>query len=308
MKYLRKPTNPLVYYLILTLTFFLLLAFLPANKTVMAMYDLTATEYRLLSFFVYLPLAAIWFAAFFGYKKLQAYARSVKGTPEGLGYEGLARGFMWLAWGLTVPTIIALVLNVIASHHPGFLPTAIISVNYLNVLFPLIAFSVLGNATHRLVSRRDDGASLVANKKILFVFVALSIIYCYLIFRHLEGAALNSNDNPYHLPVWMILMTIVLPYLYAWFIGLLAAYDVSRLARRVNGVLYQQALRLVSGGVTLVIASLISVQYLRSVVPRSGHLSLNLMLVTICLIYVVMMLGFVLITLGANRLKKIEDI
>jgi hypothetical protein len=108
--------------------------------------------------------------------------------------------------------------------------------------------------------------------------------------------------------VWLLVLTIIIPYLYAWFIGLLAAFEITVVARQAKGILYRQALRLLAGGVSVVIAGLITIQYVRSVFPSGGKLSLGLVLLLIYLVYLIVAAGFVLITLGANRLKKIEEI
>jgi len=262
----------------------------------------------MLLFLIYLPLAIIWFTAFYGYNKLKQYARSVRETPEGLGYEGLARGFTWLSWGLLVPVTITIVLHAISGQNPNFNASAIIISNYISLIFPLIAFSIINNASHRLVSRRGEDTTLSANKLIMILFIVLGVAYCYLVFKHIDGHGLTDSNNPYMIPVWLIITTIVIPYLYAWFVGLLAAYDLHRLSKRAKGVLYRQALSLLSRGATLVIVSLISVQYLRSVVPRTGHFSLSMTLVTTYLIFIIMMFGFIMISLGASRLKRMEDI
>ena len=304
-----KIQRPLFEYLILTAIFFLLVAILPANTSVMQDYGLSTHQYHILLFLVELPLAAVWFAAFFGYARLSQYAASVSNTAEGRGYEKLARGFKWLAFGLVIPSIVSLIVNAIADKHPNFHATAIITSNYLTVFFALVAFSIISNASRTLNHYKKQPDGLVSNKSILLLFVTLAVAFCYLIFRHVAIAAgITSSDNPYYLPIWLLMVTLVIPFLYAWFVGLLAAYDLGQLAKHSKGVLYKQAVHLLAGGVSIVIASLIAIQFLRSVIPRTGHVSLNLVLVTIYLIYIVNVIGFAMISVSASRLKRIEDI
>jgi len=300
MKHLKRFNTPISNYIALTLFFFVLIGLLPANKLVMRSYNISAHEYHVLLFIVELPLAAIWFAAFFGYAKLRDYARSVAKTPEGTGFNRLAFGCQWLVWGLVLPSIVSLIINAIAANnHPGLHETAVIGINYLNLVFPLIAFTLISQGAHQLIAQGRIRLAVVDIKNIIPLFVVLGVLYCYLTFRHLDLHSLAASNNPYYLPVWILLLTITIPYLYAWCIGILAAYDISLFAKYTKGLLYRRALRLVAGGLILVIASLIGVQYLHIVTPRMGHLSLNSLLVTVYLVYVVN---------GASRLKKIEDI
>ena len=54
------------------------------------------------------------------------------------------------------------------------------------------------------------------------------------------------------LPIRVLLITLILPYLISWFVGILAAINVFRFSQTIDGILYRRALRsLVWGIVTL---------------------------------------------------------
>ena len=109
--------------------------------------------------------------------------------------------------------------------------------------------------------------------------------------------------------VWAALLTYLIHgFGFTWFIGLLAAYEMYLYSKHVDGVLYQQAIRQLSFGVIAVIASSIIIQYLRSAVPRTGHLSLNTILLIINIVYLFMVTGYVFLSLGARQLRKIEEV
>lgn len=308
MHHLKRFSSPLNSYIILTVLFFLLIAVVPVSTTAMHNYNMSAQQYRILLFMVELPLAFVWFAAFYSYAKLNDYAKIVSKTAEGHGFERLALGSKWLAWGLVLPTIISLATNGFANNHTGFHSAAIIVVNYLNVIFPIIAFSLISQGSHMLTVSQRLRPALLSIRLMMLAFIILGVVFCFLTFLHLDLHNPSSSLNPYYLPIWLLIFSVIIPYLYAWFVGLFAAQELILVARNVKGVLYRQALQLVASGVGLVVVSSIGVQYLRSVVPRTGHLALNTVLVTTYLIYLVLVLGFVLISMGANRLKKIEDI
>jgi hypothetical protein len=57
-----------------------------------------------------------------------------------------------------------------------------------------------------------------------------------------------------------------------------------------------------------VIISSIGLQYLHAVIPRKGHIEIGELLIGVYLIYAIVAIGFILISAGANRLKKIEEV
>jgi hypothetical protein len=274
----------------------------------MRTYHLSSPEYHVLLFLVELPITLIWFAAFYAFHRLQRYTASIVNTKEEEVFQKLTSGFQWLAWGLVVPTIISLITESIAAKHPGFESTSIISANYLNVIFSVVAFSYIADSAHKLFTQANIKTPDVAFRTLLFFFVTLGTLYCFFTFRHLDLQHLSSNNNPYYIPVWLLIFTIIVPYLYTWLLGILSAYQFALFSKQVKGIIYRRALQFVSGGVAIVILDSIGIQYLHTVIPRSGHLALNIILLASYFIYFCIVLGFILISLGVNKLKKIEDI
>jgi hypothetical protein len=150
--------------------------------------------------------------------------------------------------------------------------------------------------------------SLVNARLIIVGFLAFGVLYCYLIFSHLNLGSLSSTANPYHLPAWLVVLTVIVPYLYAWFMGVLGSYELIIYRRHVRGVLYKQAIGLLVGGLITVVFSSVALQYVGSVQPRVGHLLLNDRLVFIILFRIIGGIGFVLLALGASKLKRIEEV
>lgn len=296
------------WYAGLVILYLLLIIILPANHQATHDYHLSALQYRILYFAVAIPSIAVWFAAFFGYAKLQEYAHSIKNSAEAEAFERLANGCKWLAWSLPVPALVGISLNAIASQWPGFHAAAIVLVNYAALILPLVAFSILGLASRELINQTKLRISALSARSIMLLFVIGGVLYCYLTFRHFDPTSLGSTHNPYHLPIWLMLLTVIIPYLYAWFMGLLAAYEITSYSKQIGGVLYKQALHLLVSGLLAVILGSILLQYVSSVEPSPGHLVLNYRLLLITMFRIVDGIGFTLIAAGASRLKKIEEV
>jgi hypothetical protein len=295
-------------FILLASLYTALIFILPASPISMAAYSINALEYKIILSAIALPSIVVWLVAFISYAKFRDYAGLIKRTPEGIHFSKLADGATWLAWSLPIPVILGLTLGAVSTHWPGFRPTSIILGNYINLLLPLVAFVLISSATRGLINDAKLKLSLTNVRVIMFAFVSAGVIYCYFIFKQLDLTSLVSSNNPYFLPIWLIVVTLIIPYLFIWFVGILAAYELQLFSKKVHGVFYRQALRLLAAGLITVIASSIALQYINGVFPRLGYLVLSYKLVLVLLFRIVGGAGFILLAIGADRLKKIEEV
>lgn len=306
-----KPptTHALGHYMVLVCLYAALIFILPPNTQALAAYNISTLQYHFILMGLVLPSLAIWLTAFVGYAKLRQYAQSVADTPEGIHFEKLTMGCMWLAWSLPLTAILPFILNAMANKWSNFHPAAVIISNYLNLFLPLVAFSLIAIAARGLMTSTGRvNINPVMARLIIFSFLTGGVLYCYLTFRSFDLSGFASTHNPYFLPIWLLILTITVPYLYAWFMGTLAVYELSLFTKQVRGILYQRALRFMIGGLIAVILSSIASQYINSLVPRDSHLIVDYHLLLISLFQVIGGVGFILLTIGAARLKKIEEI
>jgi hypothetical protein len=305
MKKFHRPARTLTYYILLAVTYTLLSAFLPVNHETATLYHLSAVQYHILLLIVTLPVLVIWCVAFYGYSQVKRYASVIHETREGPAFTFIADGLMWLAWGLPIPAIISAVMNALGDTYHGFYGTSVIITNYANMLVPLVALHILSSGSRTLLEKSNLRLSIISTKFLTLLFVLIGTVYCYFLFR--EPAASLSAD--YYLPPWLIIGTLVVPYLYAWFVGLLGAYEISLVSRHAGGVLYRRALQLLSRGLTVIIVASITLQFLHSLLSHnaSSHLSLGYMLIIIYLLLFVMGLGYSLVAYGVRRLRRIEE-
>lgn len=285
-----------------------LIFILPANHQVMHDHNLSSLEYKILLFTVVLPVLAIWFVGFFGYAKLQEYAKSIQKTADADGFSRLALGCAWLAWSLPIRSLVNICTGAIANSSPGFHSASVVINNYTGLALSLVAFIMIGSASRHLFERAKISLTSTSMRTMMFLFVVGGVLYCYLIFRQFHSGGLVSSDNPFHLPIWLMVLTIIVPYLYAWFVGILAIYEMTIYSRQVRGVLYRQALQLMVAGLIATVIGSIAFQYASSVRAPDNQLILNTHLFLDLLFRIITGIGFILIALGASRLKKIEEV
>lgn len=295
-------------YLMLAVLYAFLICILPASKQTMAAYNLSLIEYKLLLFGISIPTFMVWLAAFIGYARFHDYANAIKGAPEAYGYKRLALGTTWLAWALPISSIVAIILSGIAHSYQDFRPSSIIIANYVALLLPLIGFIYIGSAARALSATAHKAFDLSKAKTIITLFALLGLTYCYFTFTRFDLVSLTNTDNPYYLPIWLMMFTIIVPYLFSWFTGMLAALEIMIFSKHVHGLLYRQALQLLAAGILTVVVSSIALQYINSASPRVGYLILGYKLLLITLFKLLAGAGFVLVAYGASKLKRIEEV
>lgn len=293
---------------LLILFYVVLLFLLPVNKASLAAYHINMFQERIINFVITTPSFIVWLAAFMSYAILRQYANSIRRAPEGQHFEKLAKGSHWLAWSLPIAAISALLLNGIANKWTDFQPTAVITTNYISLILPLIGLSIIGAASRGLVSIAGIKHSLSNARFIIILFLAAGVIYCYLTFRHFDLTSLSSTSNPFYLPIWVMAFTVIIPLLYAWFIGFLASYEIVLLSRQVGGVLYRQSLKYLAGGLVTIIGSLIALQYMHGISAHPSHLMLDYGLAFKIVFEVTAGIGFVLLGYGALKLRRFEEV
>lgn len=305
---MKFTCGPLMHYFALTALFLFLVMLLPASQTAVPAYDIAALQHKALVLLYVLPLAVIWFTAFYGYSLLRTYVSKLHTAPERAGFAWLVHGSGWLAYGLPITAIMAVVVHFYLGNNPDFTETAVIIKNYTLLVVPLIGFSLISTGARMLTSRSHIHLNRVTMISVSAMFVTLGLLYCYSSLRNFDVTSLSSSNNPLFLPIWLVVVTIVIPYLYTWFIGLLAAYELILLAQQSSGILYRQALKYVGYGVAVVIISSITLQYVNSVNSLADEVSLYTAFTAAYSIGIITALGYLLMALGATKLIRIERV
>lgn len=300
--------NAITQVVVLMVVYLLLLFVLPIGQENIDHYNLTMLEYKVLRFAIVAPSLLVWLAAFIGYSTFQKYAEIVKATPEGESYYQLARGCAWLAWSLPVVSFVSLICSSLFYAYPAFHAASIIITNYSDLILAFISFSLIGVGSRELLKVADLRLKLASARLIVVLFLIIGVLYCFLTFSHFDLHDLGSSHNPYYLPLWLMAIGVIIPYLYVWFVGLLSAYEISLYSKNTTGVLYKRALRLLATGIVTIIVSSIALQYLNGIEPRNGHLLLTPKLLLTVLFRVISGLGFITLSVGTVRLKKIEEV
>jgi len=249
------------------------------------------------------PYGLIWFAAFYGYGQLQAYSKAVPHSGEGKAFRKISDGLRILAWGLILQAMLALILNAVALGNTGLHAFITIVNHYFALAVALVAFIYVNNGTHQLVNLVHARLSQFGTRILIVVAALVGAL-----FQHYVVINQNTNQNPFYLSIYPLIITIIVPYIFTWVVGIISVYELRAYAARVKGVLFRHALDQLAAGLIIVILISIAVQYVTTAFSASAHPSLGSMLTIGYILLAVEALGFALVAFGAKRLKKIEEV
>lgn len=290
------------------LLYIVLIILLPAHNETIHTYGLSESTFKIILTSIAIPTILVWLAAFVSYAKLEDYSWAIRKSKEGKYFANLSRGTKWLAWSLPVPSLVSLIFISLANSSSSFFVSSIIITNYISVILAVIAFSFISYATNGLATYADIKYGIVSSRLITLIFVTIGVLYCGLTFMRFDIHYFWSTNNNFFIPAWLLIFTLVIPYLYSWFVGLLAAYEISLFSHKTKGIVYKEALTYLASGLVAVIVGLIAQQFIISLLPKTWHLVLDFRILLILLFKVISGIGFVAMGIGAIKLKRIEEV
>lgn len=294
-------------YLVAVVVYLGVTFLLPVDMQNAARYNLSATSLRLLSATVVVPLMLIWGAAFYGYAKLRRYSDTIKSSAEGQAVATTANGVMVLAVGLPITSIINKLLKFIGQSHTNLATGFTISTNYVSLLFPLIAFFLISVGVGRLTKLKNKRLPRRGVHSILILFSFISVGYVSLLV-HFAFSAVQGAGSVYKMPLWLVLTTLAVPYIYTWFVGIMAAYEMLVYNATLKGVIYRKSWSLVSVGLGLIITSQIVVQCTTSLSRQLSQLHIASLISIVYGLLFLMAAGYIVLAYGIRKLQRIEEV
>jgi hypothetical protein len=299
---MQKRPTPLTWFVILSLLTIALALGLPPDPHAVRELHTSAVAYRVAIAVLLIPYIVIWYTSFYTFSKLRDYTKPLKGTKDGDAFHKITLGMGLLSFSLVIPTTISLLLTSIAAHHESFKATSIIIDNYLGLYPGLIAFLVMFNGARQLLRTVKGGSEQIDLRWHAPWFLLLSVVFSHLAIEN------YYHSHPYHLNLNILIVTIIVPYLYGWMVGLLCAYQLRLYARTVKGLMYRQAVRRFANGIAVAIAGSVAIQFVNITLAQRLSKSLGAVLLADYLLLIVVAVGLILMALGTKKLKQIEEL
>jgi hypothetical protein len=299
------------YYIAVFITWlvYVLLTFSAPVTETSKKYGLTQPTLDALRITVALPLLIIWLLAIYGALHLKRYAQTIEKGFDGQSLHKMSIGLFVLALGMISSSLFGTIrsLNI---YNPEIVVIMTILTNYLNVITPLIAYFLIFQSSSKLLHNINAKAVSQVHKLLaLLPLGILAALYIWLTLSNPNRQTPVSSDTAasFYLSDPLIFLTIIIPVVIAWGLGILSVLNIYSYMKNVQGIIYKQSLKYMAFGIVGVVGASILTQALLALgATRLMGVSLGWLL---CIVYVLLAaiaLGYVLIALGSKKLSKIE--
>lgn len=294
-------------FIILIVVYVALAILLPTNPQTVARYNISELQAKLLNLTIVIPISLIYLTALYGFLRVDEYAKKIADTKEGPHFRNIALGLMILAFNLPIASIISSLRSYARFAAPDLLPGLVVFRNHLSVILMLIAMVCIAKGVAGLLDtlKRRNAVKTKAPLYGILGPVMLATVYTWLIVE--QSVHATGADNPFFLPVWIIIFTIAAPYVFAWSTGIWAAQRLLFYQAEVKGIVYRQAISRIAKGIAVIILVSVLVQCFTSLAGVLNRLELTPLLAFIYFLLILYAVGFGLVARGANKLKLIEE-
>jgi hypothetical protein len=273
-------------------------------------FNLTPSKTHFLQLTIALPIVLIWAVAIYGAARFKIYTNKIKQHKDGMALNQIAIGLTILVASLMANGVFS-VLRAWAFKN-GWLPTYTILSNYLAVLLPLAAFiyMYLGSTKLKKLARNKDASSGSAWLISGLVIVVVAAVYIKALYSYQYRTATPdpSRYSSFYMSDLLILLTLILPYLISWWLGIKACLNIWSYQRDVKGLIYRQSLMRLVVGVLVAVSFSVILQLLvasSTLIAKAGLGSILIILYLLILLYA---LSYLIIASGARRLDAIEKV
>lgn len=274
-------------------------------------YSVTLLQINLLRVTLLLPYLLIWMSGLFAFLHFHSYQSFLGKSPEASGFKKLTKAIGFLLAVVIIPLFVSLYGTY---HADSYLVQKTITIlrNNLTVIFYLISFYYLWGASSELITALiKDEKKLKPKYEIVSIITAL--LGLILIFLILHNPFRSTSSNPlirptYYLSDWSIFITIIIPYLLVWLLGLLAIINIKTLANEVSGVIYKKTFNSISRALIILISLVISLQFLSQASTFFAHASLGIILSVVYALLLLIAGAYLYLAKAAKQLTAIEKI
>ncbi len=293
-------------FALLMLTYIVLNFTLPTDPQSLEKYQLTQTGARLLTFTFVAPLIIIYTAAFYGFIRFDDYADKVRKTKEGPHFQKLAVGLMILAFSLPIQSIIGSLFNYVKHGNEGLVPVVTVFREYTLLIFAFAAvFMIAKGAEGLFETLRKSKKKTIPSNYALIGTIIIASVYTWLITAESSTAV---AEPAHYLPDWLIVLTLAIPYVFVWCIGIRAALQLHHYQNGIKGVIYKRAFDYLSRGVGVIIFISIFLQFITTLTEHLNRLSLAPLLLVFYFLVALYGVGYGFVARGAKKLKQIEEV
>lgn len=296
---------------VVVLAYLATILFFPSDSAAVVQYHISDFQLRLLSLAVVVPAIAIWITAFYSLVKIGSYAARIKDMADGKAFLIIYKGLAITIIGLPLSALVSRLLSYFTERTALSQAFTTIVNTHLTLAFYLFGFAFLAAGAWKLV--RHVAKTSVPKMHTYGTAVALlvlSIVYFAVTLTNpsREIAVAPAPMAAYYMQDWLIITTIVIPYIITWGLGFYATLWLHTFHKSIGGKIYRKALKRLNTGFFMVILTTILVQFLQSASTHIYGWTLGAIIAFVYLLLFIIALGYILIAIGAKDLNRLEEI
>ncbi|MEO5499733.1 MAG: hypothetical protein ABIR46_04500 [Candidatus Saccharimonadales bacterium] len=294
-------------FLALVTLYVLLVFILPTDPQTLSKYNLNLLQFQLLNLSFVIPISLIYLTALYGFVHVDTYANKVLKSKEGRYLKLLAMGLGIQAFSLPLNSLLGTARTYARQFHPDWVPNISILKNYVLLVFTVAALLLVAKGAQGLYStlkRRKTDVRVVPSFYWIVGPVLLACVYTWLIVAQGYKA---PGGEPYYMPIWMIIVTIVAPYVFIWCVGIWAAMYLRVFRNEVKGLIYKRAINQLAVGIGFIILASVFIQGITSLAGVLSRLELTPVLMIVYCLLALYAVGYGLVARGAKKLAQIEE-
>ncbi len=299
----RKPY--VIIFILLLLSYLALLIFLPADPATLQKYNISSGRARLLGLGIGIPMSIIWLVALYGFYRFKNYAEIIAKDKQGKAFRLLANGLTVLGFSLPINSVLSSALSYYTRANTHLVPASDILRSYVALLLQLVAFLLISKGTIELLKTSKPRVKFEINRYVVLAVIVFSSVFTWLVTGRAAG---DSTNDIYYLPSILVVLTLVIPYLFIWYIGFVSIYRLYLYNKLTVGILYKSFLKNLIHGMSILLVLSVMLRLILTLSERLSRLDITPILLLVYLILALNAAGYGLVARGARQLKKIEEV
>jgi hypothetical protein len=300
----RKLFSPGALVVLLFFGLYVVLTFItPQTVTSREQFHISDSALFWIRISIIAPYFLMWFLAFYSMRVLKLIGQK-KGEFAVLG-TWFSRGFLLLLIGTIATTVFGAIRSFLIPWSLALIPAFTIVINYAHALVPLSAFLLMYSGIRKLEQPGAHTSSKSDGVMIQSVLTALVIGFAHvsLVFTNPNRQIAVSADSlaSYYIPDFLIILTLVLPILVGWAMGIAVAL---KLNKKFLALDLPHASTFVNGIFLVVFSSMILQALLSFGTDRLYQFGLGIILLLVYILVFVQTAGYVLTAHGVRTFES----
>lgn len=283
---------------------------IPPDASSLAKFRISTTQAKFLALTFAIPVAVIWMIGSYVYAKFRDYVSSISKDKDGRAFSTISIGLLFLCLWLPISTIFSNISNYVYRMHSSWTIPLVIVNNYLNLLIVLAALALIYKGSSEMISLEQNRKASLSRYLIFIPFILISELFVFLSLNNpaRQFPTPDVHVAGYYLPDWLLVGTIIIPYILAFYYGFFAVLNLYIYRRKVRGVIYKDSLDNFAKGLLCIVSSIILIRYLASLSTAFSNSTVKTILLIIYLLLAILLLGFILFARSVKKLEKIEKV